>query len=222
MEWKDESMTQSAEAKSWLQEVSVAFPGSNRRGQRRRLRRYVCSLSNTQDTSTEPRGLSLESAVSLWIPLHLFSHFCACGRCFWTGKARNSSLPPVTTAVAATSIIFCLGDILFACWNHVLFPITDVKDGLFLIILQALREFKEQKICQEQFTNWGYLYARLPGLRQIQKRWGECSLKMPALLSRSRLIFVFPELNKCKLIHWIWVCFWENLFFPSSIAPVWP
>lgn len=46
------------------------------------------------------------------------------------------------------------------------FRITDVKDCFFLIMLQALREFKEQKICQEQFTNGGYLRTCLPGLQQ--------------------------------------------------------
>ena len=66
------------------------------------------------------------------------------------------------------SIIFCLGNILFACWNHVLFfPVTDVKDCFFLIMLRALREFKEQKICQEQFTNGGYFCTRSPGLQKI-------------------------------------------------------
>lgn len=45
--------------------------------------------------------------------------------------------------------------------------ITDVQDCFFLIMLQALREFKEQKICQEQFTNAGYLGTRLLRRQQI-------------------------------------------------------
>lgn len=63
-----------------------------------------------------------------------------------TAAAVNSSHSvSMTRTDAVACIIFCLGNILFACRNHVLFPITDVKDCFFLIMLQALWEFKSRK-----------------------------------------------------------------------------
>lgn len=137
-------------------------------------------LNHTKETAAKTRSTSPEGSVFFLFHLLHLSLACVCSRWLWKAEknvrmqhctvltAFNSFPSSVMTrTVAATAIIFCLGNILFACWNHVLFPITDVKDCLFLIRLQALRKFKEQKICQEQFTNCGYLCTCLPGLQQI-------------------------------------------------------